>query len=98
MLERMHTWPGRYPAVGDVRGLGLMIGVEIVSDQAQKTPSPRLRDHIVEACFSKGLLLLGCGESTLRLSPPLIVSREQAEFALDVLADVLAKCPALPPG
>jgi len=89
MLERMQAWPGRYPAVGNVRGLGLMIGVEIVAGQAEKTPAPQLRDRIVEVCFRKGLLLLGCGESTLRFSPPLIVSREQADFALDVVEGVL---------
>lgn len=89
MLERMRTWPARYRAVGDVRGMGLMIGVEIVADTARKTPDQQLRDRIVEGCFHKGLLLLGCGESTVRFSPPLIVSREQADFALDVVEGVL---------
>jgi 4-aminobutyrate aminotransferase len=90
MLQRMQSWPGRYRAVGDVRGLGLMIGVEIVSDAALKTPDPKLRDRIVERCFHKGLLLLGCGESTVRFSPPLIVSREQADFAMGVVEGVLS--------
>jgi 4-aminobutyrate aminotransferase len=89
ILKRMQPWPARYQAVGDVRGLGLMIGVEIVADPARKTPAAPLRDRIVEACFRKGLLLLGCGESTVRFSPPLIVSREQADFALDVVEGVL---------
>jgi 4-aminobutyrate aminotransferase len=94
ILGRVADWPARYPAVGDVRGLGLMIGVEIVSDQAAKTPAPQLRDQIVNACFTKGVLLLGCGESTVRLSPPLIVSREQADFAVNVMEEVLRGLPA----
>jgi 4-aminobutyrate aminotransferase len=89
MLERMRAWSRRYRAVGEVRGLGLMIGVEIVADPARKTPAPQWRDRIVEDCFRKGLLLLGCGESTVRISPPLILSREQADFALVVLEDVV---------
>ena len=89
ILERMDNWPARYRAVGDVRGLGLMIGVEIVADPARKTPDPQWRDRIVEGCFRRGLLLLGCGESTVRLSPPLTISREQADFALGVIEDVV---------
>jgi 4-aminobutyrate aminotransferase len=89
ILERMRPWPETYRAVGDVRGLGLMIGVEIIADRVRKTPAPQQRDRIVEACFRKGVLLLGCGESTIRFSPPLIVSREQADFALDVFERVL---------
>jgi 4-aminobutyrate aminotransferase len=89
ILARLADWSKRYPVVGDVRGLGLMIGIEIVSDQAEKTPAPQLRDQIVNACFAKGVLLLGCGESTVRLSPPLIVSREQADFALSVIEEAL---------
>jgi 4-aminobutyrate aminotransferase len=89
LLERMQSWPARYRAVGEARGLGLMIGVEIVADPVQKTPDPKLRDRIVESCFRKGLLLLGCGESTVRFSPPLTINREQADFALDTVESVL---------
>lgn len=93
IMERTAGWTERYPAVGDVRGLGLMIGIEIVSDQAEKTPAPKLRDRIVSDCFAKGVLLLGCGESTVRLSPPLIVTTEQADFALNGIEDVLKNLP-----
>jgi len=86
-MERLHTWPERMPLVGDVRGHGLMIGVEIVSDKMKKTAAPDLRDRIVEAAFEKGLLFLGCGPNTLRISPPLVVSREQADIALDALEE-----------
>jgi 4-aminobutyrate aminotransferase len=73
------------PAVGDVRGLGLMIGVEIVKDSASRAPAPELREAILEEAFRRGLLLLGCGKSTVRLAPPLIIDREDAEIAAVIL-------------
>ncbi|HUO59781.1 MAG TPA: acetyl ornithine aminotransferase family protein [Candidatus Acidoferrales bacterium] len=85
MMRRLHTWPERLPLVGDVRGLGLMIGVEIVSDKVKKTAAPDLRDRIVEAAFDKGLLFLGAGPNTLRISPPLVLTCEQADMAMDAL-------------
>jgi 4-aminobutyrate aminotransferase len=87
MLERLQTWVGRYPTVGEVRGRGLMIGVEIVKDQQSRTPVGPMRDRIVELAFERGLLILGCGETTIRLCPPLIVKREEAEIALDILEE-----------
>jgi 4-aminobutyrate aminotransferase len=73
------------PAVGDVRGLGLMIGVEIVKDRASRAPAPELREAILEEAFRRGLLLLGCGKSTVRLAPPLVIDREDAEIAATIL-------------
>jgi 4-aminobutyrate aminotransferase len=73
--------------VGDVRGLGLMIGVEIVKDRASREPAPELRERILEEAFRRGLLLLGCGKSTVRLAPPLIVDREDAEIAARILEE-----------
>jgi len=87
MMQRLRTWPERLPLVGDVRGLGLMIGVEIVSDKDQKTAAPDLRDLIVQTAFEKGILFLGAGPNTLRISPPLVVTREQADIAMDVLEE-----------
>src|SRR5580765_1680965 len=72
-MERLRTWVEKYPIVGDVRGRGLMIGVEIVQDQHSRKPAPQMRDQIVNMAFERGLLLLGCGESTIRLCPPLTV-------------------------
>ena len=89
ILDRAQTWPEKYPLVGDVRGLGLMIGIEIVTDKPSKLAGGPERDRIVELAFRRGLLLLGAGSSTLRLCPPLIVSREQAEVALDVLEECI---------
>jgi len=89
MMDRMRTWSATVPLVGEVRGRGLMIGVEIVSDKRQRTAAPELRDKIVEAAFFKGLLILGCGPNTVRVAPPLIITREQADVAMDILEDCL---------
>jgi len=77
------------PVVGDVRGLGLMIGVEIVADKATREGAPALRERILEEAFSRGLLLLGCGKSTIRLSPPLVVDRDDATAAAAILGDAI---------
>src|SRR6185312_5269259 len=69
MLERMSGWVAKHPTVGEVRGRGLMIGIEIVKDQKSRTPVGPMRDRIVELAFERGLLFLGCGETSIRLSP-----------------------------
>jgi 4-aminobutyrate aminotransferase len=89
MRDRMRDWPQRYRIVGDVRGLGLMIGVELVRDQASKEKAGTERDRVVDLAFQRGLLILGAGENTIRLSPPLIITRDQATAALDTLEDCL---------
>jgi 4-aminobutyrate aminotransferase len=89
MLSRLREWPARHPIVGDVRGRGLMIGIEIVQDQQTRGVAPALRDRIVTLAFERGLLLLGCGETSLRLAPPLIVNRHEATIALDILEECL---------
>ena len=85
ILERISRWPAELPLVGDVRGQGLMIGVELVTDKRTKAPAGEERDRVILEAFEKGVLLLGAGANTIRLAPPLIVSREQADLALDVL-------------
>ncbi len=90
MLERMSGWVAKYPTVGEVRGRGLMIGIEIVKDQKSRTPVGPMRDRIVELAFERGLLFLGCGETSIRLSPPLIVTQQEADIALDVLEECIA--------
>ncbi len=89
ILDRLRDFPRRFPHVGDVRGLGLMIGIELVHDQESKERAPELRDRVVELAFERGLLVLGAGRNTIRLSPPLIVSRDQADFAVDTLEECL---------
>jgi 4-aminobutyrate aminotransferase len=85
IFGRLSNWRERFPIVGDVRGKGLMIGVEIVSDQKTKEPAPKLRDSIEDLAFSKGLLILGAGPNTIRLAPPLLIDEEQADFAIQTL-------------
>jgi 4-aminobutyrate aminotransferase len=89
MLKRMADWPRKYRLVGDVRGRGLMIGVEIVKDQATKEYGNEERDRIVELAFERGILFLGCGPSTVRISPPLVVSQDEADVAVDVLEECI---------
>ena len=90
MKGRAETWLSKYSIVGDVRGRGLMIGIEIIKDQQSRTPATHLRDRIVDLAFERGLLLLGCGENSLRLSPSLLVKPEEAQIALDVLEECIA--------
>ncbi len=89
MLERLRAWPGRYSRVGDVRGLGLMIGIEFVKDQATRERDPELRNALVQRMFHKGVLVLGAGPNSIRLCPPLVLNAEQASFALDSLESSL---------
>ncbi len=89
MLDRLRTWPEKHKNVGEVRGRGLMIGIELVKDQATREAVPELRDRIVERAFERGLLILGCGETSIRLAPPLILKREEADVALDILEECL---------
>src|SRR5450631_4542822 len=72
MLERLAGWKKTHQLVGDVRGRGLMIGIEIVKDQGTREVAGAWRDRIVELAFERGLLILGCGETSIRLAPPLI--------------------------
>jgi 4-aminobutyrate aminotransferase len=90
LMDRLKTWPRRFPMVGDVRGLGLMLGIEFVKDQATRAMAPEFRDRVEEMAFQRGVLVLGAGKNTIRLSPPLVLSQEQADFALDTLEDCIS--------
>jgi 4-aminobutyrate aminotransferase len=94
MLKRMTEWPKKHNLVGDVRGRGLMLGVEIIKDKATKEYAGPERDRIIELAFERGVLFLGCGPSTVRIAPPLVVTREQADVALDVLEECVQKVAA----
>jgi 4-aminobutyrate aminotransferase len=89
MMTRLRTWPERFPIVGQVRGLGLMIGMELVRNQETKERAPDLRDELERLAFHRGLLVLGCGQNSLRLCPPLVVTADQADFAVDTLEECL---------
>jgi len=89
MNNRMADFPARFSMVGQVRGLGLMIGIELVKDQNTKERAPELRDKLVDMCFERGLLVLGAGPNTVRLSPPLVITREQSDFAVETITECL---------
>ena len=89
LMKRLADWPARLDLVGDVRGRGLMIGVEIVTDKKARTQGGAERDRIVDLAFERGVLLLGCGPNTIRIAPPLIVTNEQADIAMDVLEECI---------
>jgi 4-aminobutyrate aminotransferase len=91
LMDRLRDLPQRFPHVGDVRGLGLMIGIELVRDQAMKERAPKLRDRLVQLCFERGLLILGAGPNTIRLCPPLIITKDQADFAVDTIEKCLTE-------
>ena len=91
LMDRMRDWPHHFRHVGEVRGLGLMIGIEIVRDQATKERAPELRNRLVQLAFERGLLILGAGQNCLRLCPPLMISTDQAQFAIETLEDCLGE-------
>src|ERR1700741_522296 len=90
ILARMADWPSRLKLAGDVRGRGLMIGVDIVKDKATKECGAAERDLIVEKAFERGILFLGCGPGSIRLAPPLVVTKEEADVAVNVLEECIS--------
>ena len=87
IFSKISDWPKRFKIVGDVRGKGLMIGVEIVRDQRTKEKGKDLRNNVVVNAFHRGLLTLGCGENSIRMSPPLIIDEEQADCAIRIMEE-----------
>jgi 4-aminobutyrate aminotransferase len=80
----------KYQVIGDVRGLGLMIGIEFVKDRASKVPNHEVVDALVQRAFEHGLLLLGAGPSALRLAPPLVIDEEDVDTGLRIMDECLA--------
>jgi 4-aminobutyrate aminotransferase len=91
IMKRTADWTQKFKNVGNVRGRGLMIGIELVKDQKTKEKAPELRNRIIDAAYHKGLLILGSGENTVRFCPPLVIDEEQAEFAVETLGALLSK-------
>ena len=89
LLTALKTMQSRRSAISDVRGKGLMIGVELVERDADRSPAPEAAEQLVQSCFHKGLLLLRCGDSSVRLCPPLVITRPQAETALAIIEESL---------
>jgi 4-aminobutyrate aminotransferase len=89
IFGKIGDWPKRFKIVGDVRGKGLMVGVEIVRDQRTKEKAHDLRDKVITNAFHRGLLTLGSGENTIRMSPPLLIDQEQADCAIGIMEESL---------
>jgi 4-aminobutyrate aminotransferase len=84
LKEKLDQVKSKHPVVSDVRGLGLMVGVEFAKSDAGRALDAQMRDRVMQECFQKGLLLLSCGESTLRFCPPLIVRKEEVDTAVAI--------------
>jgi len=91
MLAKLRTMQEQHPTMGAVRGKGLMIGVELVKDEVTKERAPELRNEVVQGCYKRGLLVLGCGANTLRFMPPLNTPVDMADEALGVFEETLAE-------
>jgi 4-aminobutyrate aminotransferase len=91
MLDALCEMQARHPTIGDVRGHGLMIGVELVKDQKTKEAARELRRQVVHRCFERGLLTLGCGRSTVRFMPPLMIPKELVDEGLEIFERVVTE-------
>jgi 4-aminobutyrate aminotransferase len=89
MIRRLWDMQKNYECIGDVRGKGLMLGVELVRDRTTKERASEWRNQVVRRAFEKGLLLLGCGENTIRFCPPLIVTEEDVDLCLTIFEEAL---------
>ena len=81
----------RHPLIGDVRGKGLMIGIELVKDRRTKERAIAERDAVVQGCFNRGMLVLGAGRNAVRLSPPLVLTKQQADTVVEILDEALTE-------
>ena len=91
LMSGLKALAGRHPLIGDVRGRGLMIGVELVRDRQTKERAPDERDEVVTAAFTRGLLVLGAGKNAVRFSPPLVLTRAQADTAVRIFDEALSE-------
>ena len=89
MLAGLRELQKKHESIGDVRGLGLMLGAEFVKDRETKEPAVELRNRIIQECFKRGLVILGAGDSTIRFSPPLVIDKEQADIALKIFDEAI---------
>lgn len=87
--EGLNKLKDKYDVIGDVRGFGMMLGVEFVTDKSSNKPAPELRDKVEYACYERGLIILGCGANSIRWSPPLILSKENVDVALEIFEEAI---------
>jgi len=88
-LDVLSEIQARHPSIGDVRGIGLMIGVEFVMDRETKEPAEKLHERVIELAFERGLLLLGCSKNVIRIAPPLSISRSEMDEGLKIFEEAI---------
>lgn len=88
-LDILAEIAARHPSIGQVRGIGLMLGIEFINNHDPRDPAEKLRDRVVDMAFERGLLLLGCGKSTIRISPPLCVTKAETDEAMEIFEEAL---------
>ena len=93
-MERLRELQSRHPVIGEVRGKGLMIGMELVTDRASRQPAKDLCQAVITRAFHQRLLLLSCGQSTVRFMPPLMVTAAQVDEAITLLEPALVEAMA----
>jgi 4-aminobutyrate aminotransferase len=89
LMDGARELMNKHRLIGDVRGRGLMIGIELVRDRETKERATTERDAVVKECFKRGMLVLGAGRNAVRLSPPLVLTTQQADTALEILDQAL---------
>jgi len=90
-LRRLGAFAEKFPVVGEVRGKGLMIGIELVKDRAGKAPAKKLCDALITRAYHNGLILLSCGQSTVRFMPPLVIDEADVDEAIALLEQSLTE-------
>lgn len=88
-LDALHEIMARHPSIGDVRGIGLMIGVEFVQDRTTKAPAETLTNRVVDLAFERGLILLSCGKSIIRIAPPLCITKPEIDEGLKIFEEAI---------
>jgi 4-aminobutyrate aminotransferase len=78
-----------HPSIGEVRGIGLMIGVDFIEERISRKPAEELRNRVIDLAFERGLLLLGCGKSVVRISPPLCITEGEMDEGLEIFAETV---------
>ena len=91
VMRYLRELQGEIDQIGDVRGLGLMIGLELVKDRKSKKFNPKMRDDVIKDAFERGLSLLPAADSVIRIAPPLIMERDDVDVGLEILGEVLRR-------
>lgn len=91
-IKQLKQMQKNHPTIGEVRGIGLMIGVEFVKDKKSKKPNPEVRNAVETKCYENGLLTLGCGKSVIRVSPPLCITKQEIDEGLAIFDKAISEC------